>query len=390
MPSLTEKLRMLDAAATKPPVAQPKETPQAAPACHHVSARFSAGSFSSFRHMQAPVLQTIFGVPFPTGVKPEDLLFLDTETTGLAGGAGTLAFQVGVGYLAKGQFVVEQFLMRDYPEEEPMLAQVAALMRAFPVWVTFNGRTFDIPLLENRFIMNRVANRPSPTAHADVLHPARRVWKLRLGRCTLQRLEQAVLGVAREDDLPGEQVPRTFFRYLQNHDFGPMEQILAHNRQDVVSLAQLFFYLCMAFDRPENTPAEPEDLLSLAKAAKRQGDEALSKKCYRLAAGTARRSEAFAALAAQEKREGNAQRAAKLYAAMLARGEHPIDACEALAKLCEHQLRNPEQALAYTRQALLLAAEPTLQADDAVQSRRNALQYRYARLRRKIVGDGNT
>lgn len=383
MPGLIDKLRMIDAA---PKNTLPKNDPEkpTASSCYHRSDRFPLSSFSAFRHMRTPVLSQIFGIDFPAGVKPEDLLFLDTETTGLSGGVGTIAFEVGLGYISGDHFVVEQFMLRDYPEEAVMLESVSRFTGRFPVLVTFNGRTFDAPLLESRYIMQRISSRAMPSVHADVLHASRRVWKLRLGSCTLQRLENAILGVSREDDLPGALVPQTFFRFLQNGDFAPMEKILEHNRQDVVSLAQLLFFLCRLFDQPESA-LEPDDLVSLAKAVQRRGDTAKAKKCFRLAAKSSHRNTAYSALAEQEKREGNAERAIKLYSAMLAHGDNPVSACIGLAKLYEHQLRDPQQALVYTRQALLLLSEPNLKGSEAVQSQRNALQYRYTRLRRKIA-----
>ncbi|HNW86524.1 MAG TPA: ribonuclease H-like domain-containing protein [Candidatus Limiplasma sp.] len=390
MPSLMDKLRRIDAENGKaqPP---PPEVPKAsAPErFYRRSDRFPLSSFCERSHMNAEVLSDIFDLPFPRSIQPADLLFLDTETTGLSGGAGTLAFEVGLGYFSGEHFVVEQFLMRDYPEESAMLNEVASFMARFPALVTFNGRTFDIPLLQNRFLMNRVRDARISPLHADMLHASRRVWKLRLGRCTLQRLEQAVLGVSREDDLPGDQVPQTYFKYLKNGDFGPIERILEHNRQDVVSLAQLFFFLCKLYHQPE-TVQEADDLFSMARAMEKRGVRGKAKKCYRLLAKDSARAVAYAALARQEKREGHAERAAKLYTAMLARGDEPVTACVGLAKLHEHQLANPEQALVYTRQALLLLSEPCLTETEAVQSLRNALQYRYARLRRKIAHDANT
>lgn len=387
MPSLMDKLRMMDAGSGKPPVAQPT---QAAPQdCYQRSERYPLNIFAALKHMNADALCNAFGLQTTRTLRPEDLLFLDTETTGLSGGAGTVAFEVGVGYLSGGHFVVEQFLMRDYPEEPFLLHKVGALMRAFPVLVTFNGRTFDAPLLQTRFQMNRIPGTFVSNLYADVLHAARRVWKLRLGSCTLQRLESVILGIAREDDLPGKEVPQTYFRYLQNGDFAPLERILLHNRQDVVSLAQLFFFLCRLFDKPE-TAQSPEDLIALAKAMEKRGVPDKAQKCYRLAAHGAWRTNAFQALAAQEKRKGNAYRATRLYAAMLARGDDPVAACEGLAKLYEHQLGSVAQALAYTRQALLILSEPGLRETEAVQSTRNALQYRYARLRRRLTGDAKS
>jgi hypothetical protein len=191
--------------------------------------------------------------------------------------------------------------------------------------------------------------------------------------------------VAREDDLPGEMIPQTYFRYLNNRDFEPVRQIMVHNRQDIISLSQLFFFLCRLHGRPE-TAVEPEDLYSLARALHRCGDTTKAKKCYRLSARDGLRMPAFHALAVQEKREGHAERAVKLYTAMLAHKEDTVDVCIALAKLYEHQIKDADQALLYTRQALFMLSEPGLCISQAVQSKRNALQYRYVRLRRKIAG----
>ena len=384
MPSLMDKLRMIDST-PKPAAPVPEESP-APVGCYHTSERFPLTSFCDQRHMNAPILRQIYDLAVSKHIRPSDLLFLDTETTGLSGGAGTVAFEVGLGYFSEGCFAVEQFLMRDYPEEPLLLTEVGRFLQRFPVLVTFNGKTFDIPLLQNRLLMNRITDVQVSDVHADVLHAARRVWKLRLGRCNLQRLEEAVLGVSREEDLPGAEVPQTYFKFLHNGDFAPLERVLEHNRQDVVSLAQLFFFLCKLYDQPE-TVGEAMDFFALAKAMEKRGQLAKAKKCYRLAANGDLRQASFTALAIREKRDGQAERAVRLYAAMLARGEEPVAACEGLAKLYEHQLRNPQQALVYTRQALLLLSEPGLRESEAVQSNRNALQYRYARLRRKLAGD---
>ncbi len=372
---------MIDAQPAKPK-AEPE--PPAETDCYQQTELFPLTSFCDRRHMTPETLKAVFGQSAPPRLKPEDVLFLDTETTGLSGGAGTLAFEVGLGYLAGNQFVTEQYLMRDYNEEGYLLRHVADRLRAIPALVTFNGRTFDVPLLRGRLLMNRMRDDCVSDAHFDALYPSRRVWKLRLGRCTLQRLEEAVLGVTREDDLPGAQVPQTYFKYLQNRDFYPIARILDHNRQDVVSLAQLFFYLCQLYDQPETT-SEALDLFSLARAYERSGERARSAKCYRLCARGDTRARAFAALAAQEKRAGNVARSLKLYTAMARRQDDPIDALEALSKLYEHQLCDPAQALICARQALWLLSEPSLCEDTAVQERRNALQYRYARLHRKLA-----
>lgn len=380
MANLLNKLRMLEAE-TKREVPAPKAKPSG---CYRNQTLFPLSLFADRSHARAEILTTIFGEPMPQ-VVPEDILFLDTETTGLSGGVGTIAFEVGVGYFTAKGFVVEQLLMHDYPEEVELLRVLASLMKRFSVLCTFNGRTFDVPLLRSRFLMNRMSDAAFPEWHADVLFPARRLWKLRLKQCTLGNLEQQLLGVKREDDLPGALVPKTYFQYLKDGNFAPLEGVLEHNKQDIVSLAQLFYILCKQVDKPEEIE-NAEDLFSLAKSLEKRGECTKAAKCYRLCAHDALRTPAYHAMAQMEKRGGRVQAAMRLYQAMLRRGDDCANACEALAKLCEHQLKDPSQALMYTRQALLLLSEPSLFHDEAVQQRQIALQYRYARLRRKLAG----
>ncbi len=387
-PSLLTKLRMMNE--TEPrhqepasPFASPPEaSPEPRRNFYSTCATFPLSSFCDRGHATAENLSLIFGIPFSKGIKEKDFLFLDTETTGLSGGVGTLAFQIGLGYIKDNRFVVEQFLMRDYHEEPAMLLELAARCSRFPVIVTFNGRTFDVPLLKSRLRMNRQNADCLPALHADLLFPARRLWKLRLGSCKLGHLEEALLGVRREDDLAGALVPQTYFQYLKDRRFGPIQRVLTHNQQDIISLAQLFFFLCRQYQKPESIQ-HGQDLLSMARSHEKQGHAEQALKCYRLSAKGSTWAEAFEAMASHEKRKGNAKNAMRLYQAMAKRGEHVVFAYEALAKLCEHQTGDLRQALHYTRQALLFLAEPSLFPTEAVQSQRIALQYRYARLLRK-------
>ena len=381
MAGLLNKLRMMDAAPAKAPA--PQNEKSAETGLYRREAVFPLSTFCDQSYATPETLRTVFGCDFPASVAPEDVLFLDTETTGLSGGVGTVAFQVGLGYFTEAGFAVEQFLMRDYPDEEAMLNLLAARMKRFSVLCTFNGKTFDVPLLKTRFLMNRIRDDGIPACHADVLFPARRLWKLRLKQCNLGTLETALLGVEREDDLPGALVPQTYFQYLKDRNFTPLIGILDHNRQDLVSLAQLFYVLCVQFSQPEAI-LEQEDLFSLARALEKQGQKEKAMKCYRLCEGGSFQAQATRAMAVHEKREGQYRAAAKLLETMLERGDDPVFAYEALAKLYEHQFRDPEQALHYVRQALLLLAEPRLHKDEAVQEKQNELQYRYARLRRKL------
>ncbi len=383
-PSLMDKLRMIGAEQSAPQAkAEPAEP--LSEDCYTTRTEAPLGSFSPLRYMMRDTLRDCYGIEVSGApLRPEQILFLDTETTGLSGGVGTVAFQIGVGYVRDDRFVVEQYLMRDYPEEPYMLSLLCDTMRPFRALASFNGRSFDVPLLRNRLLLNRLDTGAIPETHFDLLYPARRLWKLRLGSCRLSRLEEELLGVCREDDLPGALVPQTYFQYLKDRRFDPIERILLHNRQDIVSLAQLFFYMCMIYAQPERL-SHPQDLFSMAQALSKHGNRAAAVKCYRLSAGGERRAASFQALARIERQAGNSLRAARLYQAMLTRGEEPVQSAVALAKLYEHQLHDPEQALSYTRQALLLLSEPSLRAqDEAVQTQRNEVQYRYSRLLVKL------
>ncbi|MBE5777918.1 MAG: hypothetical protein E7331_01155 [Clostridiales bacterium] len=382
MAGLLNKLRMMDAAPAKPaPAAQ--KTRESTTSFYHKEDIFPVSLFPDRDCLASGLLRQVFGGDFPDNVSPEDILFFDTETTGLSGGVGTVAFQLGLGYFTPSGFVVEQMLMHDYPEEPEMLALLASRFRRFPVLCSFNGKTFDVPLIRSRFLMNRLKDDCIPESHADVLYPARRIWKLRLRQCNLGNLETQLLGVQREDDLPGYLVPQTYFQYLKDGNFEPLQGILNHNKQDIISLAQLFFFLLNQVQQPESME-EKEDLFSWARSLEKQGQRQKTAHLYRLCSGSAIQGDAFKALSRLEKQDGNYHSSVLLLETMLREGNDRVYACEALAKLYEHQLRDISKALSYTRQALLYLAEPSLRQGEAVQERKNALQYRYERLRRKL------
>src|SRR5690242_7979871 len=158
---------------------------------------------------------------------PAQWLFLDTETTGLAGGTGTYAFLIGLAWWVAGGLQVEQFFMRDFTEEYSLLCEIAARVAERPVLVTFNGKSFDWPLLENRFAMTRSIAAPKLAAHLDLLHPARALWRLRLGSVRLAELERCVLdaqrlGWHREDDIESSIIPQHYFDYLRGGPAQPL------------------------------------------------------------------------------------------------------------------------------------------------------------------------
>jgi uncharacterized protein YprB with RNaseH-like and TPR domain len=199
------------------------------------------------------------------GVDPSRMLMVDTETTGLHGGSGTLPWVVGVSWFEGEQLVVRQLFLGRPGAEAPLLRMLAEKMNACSVLVTFNGKCFDWPLLRTRFVLNRIVP-PPPRPHLDLLHCARRVFKRRLGGTRLQDLEVAVLGFRREGDIAGADIPAVYFDWLRSGISAQVERVLEHNAQDLVSMAAILAELCRRFEGLQ--PDDPaEDCLSLARVA---------------------------------------------------------------------------------------------------------------------------
>lgn len=177
-------------------------------------------------------------------------LFLDTETTGLAGGTGTVAFMVGLGFFEGEGFTVHQLFMRDYSEERALLSLLQELLGRFEFLVTFNGRYYDVPLLETRCILSRVRTRISEMAHFDLLPPSRKIWKGAYENCRLVTLESKLLGMGREDDIPSEWIPYLYFDYIQSGDARKIHRVFYHNRMDILAMVGLVGRIHLVYHDP--------------------------------------------------------------------------------------------------------------------------------------------
>ena len=368
MLSLRDKLKA--AGVAKPA----KETKSAARDCLIRETRVPVARFALAREISGASLEMVQGQPYPD-CRREDFCFLDTETTGLSHGAGTVAFLVGVGFFDETAFVVRQYLMRDYDEEAFVLSRVAEDMARSKVLCTFNGQTFDLPLLEVRFTMQRMREQFARRPHVDLLPASRRVWKLRLKRCNLTSLEEAVLGMQRQDDLPGALVPERYFSFLKTKDFSLLEDILEHNAQDIISLAHILDRLLRLHDAPL-LAEEPEDLFSLGRVYEKRGSAERARMCYRAADKDSVSILARGRMAETYRREGNFDEAARVYKRMVTDRQGGPGPLIALAKICEHKTRDIPAAIEYTRKAILLTAD---QPDGDMA----ALQKRYERLMKK-------
>src|SRR5713226_7851882 len=321
---------------------------------------------------------------------PEKWLFLDTETTGLAGGTGTYAFLVGLAWWDAGGLQVEQFFMRDFSEEHSLLHELSGRLAERPVLVTFNGKSFDWPLLESRFTMTRSIAVPKLAAHLDLLHPARALWKLRLGSVRLVELERHVLdaprlGWHRENDVSSALIPQFYFDYLRGGPAEPLAGVVRHNQMDLRGLAALFCKINEILSEASGAANEIEslDLFGLSRFLQRRGesDRAHSTCAQALAIGLPAdiRPKARRELAMMAKRRGEHADAAAIWLEIAADPHDGVHACEQLAIYYERHARDMAKAAQFAK--LAIATLGRRRAD----SRDPFLTARFARLEHKFL-----
>ncbi|QHW35363.1 hypothetical protein GZH47_29460 [Paenibacillus rhizovicinus] len=292
-------------------------------------------------------------------------LFLDLETTGLGVGAGNLPFMVGLAYMREETFIVEQMLIRHPAEERAMIGYLSTLLPKFTHLVTYNGRTFDWPVLYNRFILHGYRSFDWQPVHIDLLHPSRSVWRNTLVSCRLSHVEEERLGIKRDDDVPGSLAPAIYFQYLADGNPEPLHGVFKHNEIDMLSLAALAIrfghFLGGGVGSRIPVPEEAEEILRTGLWLERMGRPELAEPLYaRFTAHPRPTAKCLCLLAERDKKCGNWQRAVLLWQkAVLLTGETSRPDYEAhieLAMYYEHKTKELEQALQLAEQALEMAA----------------------------------
>jgi uncharacterized protein len=297
---------------------------------------------------------------------PTRWAFLDTETTGLAGGSGTYAFLIGVGSIGPAGFTVRQFFMRNFHEEPSMLHALTEYLQQFDILVTYNGKSYDQPLLETRYRMSRFRPPFDAMRHVDLLHAARRLWKLRFDSCRLVELENRILGLERQGDLPGEMIPYVYFEFVRTQEAFRVVPILHHNVLDIVTLACLTAIVPFAFKSPEEYRfGHGAEMLGLARWMRQAGQEEQAVGLFRGAIGRGLRDElmfrAMWDLANLEKKLGrNAASVQVLTELTESPNPYRAEAYEELAKHFEHREKNYLMALEMTRAAMAHVETPEL------------------------------
>ena len=332
------------------------------------------------------------------------VLFIDLETTGLAGGAGTYAFLVGCGWFQGATFKVRQFLLARYGAERGLLEDVASTAADAGALVTYNGKTFDVPLLETRFLFHRMTASFAGMPHVDILHSARRLWRSasygpvngaapRVGArasCCLDSLEESILGHVREDDVPGYAIPSRYFQYVRSGDERPLAAVLEHNRLDLLSLALLTARAAQLLEEGADAAQTAREAYGLGCLYLRAGRLQDARVCFAraesieaatvAAADSCVSAEALRALAVLERRSRRYDEAAAAWRRLLALRACPPrftqEASEALAVHHEHRERDLHLARDLARKSLQLATSG---------SRATAVRHRLTRLDRKLA-----
>lgn len=309
---------------------------------------------------QRDVLTAWLGDPRLTDLPVESFVFLDIETSGLAGGTGTYAFMVGVGRFEGDSFHLSVFFMRDPAEERALLRALEEYFAPTKALVTFNGKAFDAPILATRFRLNDIPVPFENYIHLDLLPLARRLWRDRLPSRALKYLEENILAAPRtSQEVPGYEIPYLYFDYLRSGDARPLAGVFYHNAMDVVAMAALLNHIGHMLADPLHESIEHGlDRVAMAKLFEDLGkwDEAtrLYERGLEESLPEADFWQAVKRLSTLQRRRGDLDQAVKLWEKAAADGH--VYACVELAKYHEHRLKNAVEALRWTERAVELVS----------------------------------
>lgn len=337
------------------------------------------------------------------------MLFVDLETTGLAGGAGTYAFLVGCAWYQDGRLRIRQFFLSDFGAERVLLEAVGEVAAESGAVVTFNGKSFDLPLIETRFLLHRLQTPFAALPHVDMLHPARRLWRedepdddggdslkarsdvgrpftghQSTGGCRLSTLEEALCGHIREGDVPGFEIPSRYFHFVRSGDARGLAAVMEHNRLDLISLAMLTARASQALEDGVSVARTGREALGMGRLYERAGMPREARAAYLRAADLSDAdsrigADAWRSYAVLSRRERRYQDAVEGWRRILELRRCPPailrEASEALAVHHEHRLRDLQAARSFALRSLSV---------QATASRREATRHRLARLDRKL------
>jgi uncharacterized protein YprB with RNaseH-like and TPR domain len=319
-------------------------------------------------------------------------LFLDTETTGLSGGTGTYAFMVGVGSFQGGAFTVQQLFMRNHSEEKAMLLLLGELLDGYDFLVTFNGRNFDIPLLETRFILSRFSAPFGKKPNYDLLFPSRRIWRRSCDNCRLATLEAQLLDINREGDIPSELIPYHYFDFVRTGNAEKISRVFYHNRVDILSMVILAHRIHSTYHDPLAFHSRGGiEHMALGKLFMEHGMIEKATGCLEEALKLCDEPfqwEAMRVLSLAYKRRGLWERSAALWEDMISwdGGRSPFPYVE-LAKHYEHRVKNYPKAREMVRRAFEMVDWVGLSEKEALLHRERRVVRKEKEARRSTVSD---
>jgi uncharacterized protein YprB with RNaseH-like and TPR domain len=229
-----------------------------------------------------PLLLAHLGLKGDAPGRWQDVLWLDTETTGLAGGTGTYVFLLGIAYFCDGELVLRQHLLHDIGREHAFVTAVQSEVERFHACASYNGKSFDLPLLRTRWVMTLRSEITVDESHLDLLHPARRLWRDRYGSTGLKQLEESLFDEGRINDIPGALIPDAYFHYLRKRDPAIIAPVLEHNARDIVSLVRIADRVAVAVlaARSGRAPDHAPAAYALARSFERTGELDAAFACY--------------------------------------------------------------------------------------------------------------
>ncbi len=311
-------------------------------------------------------------------VSLEDVVFFDTETTGLGTGTSTAAFLAGTGYFEGNKFITNQFLMNDYYQESDMLSNLNYILKEHKAVISYNGKAFDSHIVNSRSILNRLPRLLNEKIQMDLLHSSRRLYKRRLQSCSMSSIEENILDVHRTDDIPGSEIPEIFFNYIKYGDNTMLTKVIEHNLQDVISMVAIADKLLDAYDNPQ-TLKYKEDIFSQGRIFEKLNFPLKAKLCYNVLGNY---PPALCRMGYMEKFQNNYNEAIKYFEALSKIHRFDAEADIELAKIYEHKLKDIEKALKYTKIALEKATSLLSGADTSIV---DEIKKRKQRLENKLI-----
>lgn len=327
---------------------------------------------------------------FTGGIDPGQILIFDLETTGLAGGTGTYPFLIGFGCFEVAGIRIYQYLLPDYGREISAFSDMLTMIKDKRILLSFNGKSFDYPLIRNRLIINRVDNPFKEFAHLDLLHSARRLWKNYLPSCSLEMIEQKILHFSRWRDIDGYMIPHAYFNFLNTGDTFQLNQIIKHNQQDIFSLARLLFHMHRVENGVNNKVTVDHEFVPLFDLAVKIGDtkeinsvlDRVDIKQVNLPTHSLKNYSLVL------KREKNWLEAVSIWKNLLDDGIEVLFVCEEMAKFYEHHEKSASKAMEYTDRALKYLSDlDEIGIVSDLDKKHNRFNHRLNRLNFKITNE---